>query len=92
MPSAVEHHDATCVHSIQVNIPLCSYRFMVVGSKGNHYTVTLQDEGPTCTCMDFRVRKRQCKHITLVLKGLCLRKASEWEAVCTRFERCVFAD
>lgn len=64
---------------------------MVVGSQGKHYTVTLQDEedgGPTCRCMDFRIRKRRCKHITLVLQSICCRKASEWDAVWSHSQLC----
>jgi hypothetical protein len=37
---------------------------------GNHYTIMLADERPTCTCMDFRCRKRACKHIRLILQEL----------------------
>lgn len=56
---------------------------MVVGSSGKHYTVTLQDEKPTCQCMDFRIRKRQCKHITLVLQSIGAPTASDWAEVCS---------
>lgn len=29
-------------------------RFVVLGSKGNHYTVTLKDDRHTCGCLDYR--------------------------------------
>lgn len=45
-------------------------RFAVIGSTGKHYVVTLSDPRQTCQCMDFRMRKRQCKHILLVLSGM----------------------
>lgn len=27
---------------------------MVLGSKNNHYTITLKDDKHTCTCLDYR--------------------------------------
>jgi hypothetical protein len=36
--------------------------FSVVGSKGDHYTVTVDGSHKTCTCMAFQFR-RNCRHI-----------------------------
>lgn len=36
--------------------------FTVVGSKGDHYTVTVDGNHKTCTCHAFQFR-RNCKHI-----------------------------
>ncbi|KXZ46348.1 hypothetical protein GPECTOR_44g27 [Gonium pectorale] len=44
--------------------------FVVIGSTGNHYTVRLSDAKRSCQCMDCRVRKRDCKHIRLILGKL----------------------
>ena len=33
------------------------------GSTGTVYTVTLSDEGNSCQCVDFKIRKHACKHI-----------------------------
>ena len=43
---------------------LTSEKFEVLGSIGNNYTVTV---GSTikCTCMDFALRHRHCKHILM---------------------------
>lgn len=60
--------------------PLC--RFAVVGSTGRHYTVELANARHTCQCPDFRVRKRSCKHIKLVLQQLGLSEDSgDWHKV-----------
>lgn len=53
----------------------------MVGSTGKHYTVTLKDDGPSCQCMDFRTRKRQCKHITKILQSIGASDASQWATV-----------
>ncbi|GIL42283.1 hypothetical protein Vafri_304 [Volvox africanus] len=53
--------------------------FVVLGSTGNHYTVRLSDERRSCQCMDCRVRKRDCKHIRLILEKLQISdKPSQW--------------
>jgi hypothetical protein len=40
--------------------------FVVMGSTGNVYNVTIKDI-PQCTCPDFRLRHKRCKHIYFVL-------------------------
>ena len=45
-------------------------KFAVFGSTGSHYTVTLKDEKHTCTCLDHRFRRHNCKHILAVCDGL----------------------
>ena len=45
-------------------------KFIVIGSTGNKYEVLLSDEKRKCQCLDHRLRKRDCKHIKLVLKQL----------------------
>ncbi|CAL5223846.1 g6429 [Coccomyxa viridis] len=45
-------------------------KFIVLGSTKKHYTVTLSDARHTCQCVDFRIRKHNCKHIRLVLTQL----------------------
>jgi hypothetical protein len=46
--------------------------FIVLGSRGDPYTITLADERHKCTCMDFRFRGKQrpCKHICKVLESI----------------------
>jgi len=42
--------------------------FHVLGTTSNSYTVDfVSTPSPTCTCMDFRLRKRCCKHILFVM-------------------------
>ena len=41
-------------------------KFDVMGSTGNVYTVTIKDI-PECTCPDFRLRNKRCKHIYFIL-------------------------
>ncbi|EFN57723.1 expressed protein [Chlorella variabilis] len=55
-------------------------KFAVLGSTGNHYTVTLKDgDKHSCGCLDFRFRRHFCKHICLVLTGLGrLDRPTEW--------------
>src|SRR4051812_7854048 len=43
-----------------------SRQFAVMGSTGNVYTVTIKGS-PTCTCPDYILRKRRCKHIFFIL-------------------------
>ncbi len=43
-------------------------RFVVLGSTKNHYTVTLSDDRHACQCVDFRIRKHECKHIRCALE------------------------
>ena len=40
--------------------------FSVMGTTGNVYTVTIENE-PSCTCPDFQLRQRRCKHIFFIL-------------------------
>jgi len=35
-------------------------------NKQEKYTVTLDDENPQCTCRDYEIRSRKCKHIFAV--------------------------
>lgn len=58
-------------------------KFIVIGSKGDPYTVTLADEKHKCTCLDHRFRRHNCKHICLVLSQVgALDDPSNWrEAV-----------
>lgn len=60
--------------------PTCpSCRFVVIGSRGNHYTVRLQDGLHSCECMDWRFRRHHCKHICLVLSQLgILEEPTHW--------------
>ncbi|PRW59134.1 DNA-dependent metalloprotease WSS1 [Chlorella sorokiniana] len=56
-------------------------KFAVLGSTGNHYTVTLADDKHTCTCLDFRFRRHHCKHICAVLSSLSiLDQPAGWRA------------
>lgn len=41
-------------------------KFAVMGSTGNVYTVTISNE-PSCTCLDYRINDRRCKHIFFIL-------------------------
>lgn len=38
-------------------------RFVVLGSTKKHYLVTLSNKQHSCQCIDFRIRKHECKHI-----------------------------
>jgi hypothetical protein len=40
--------------------------YAVMGTTGNVYTVTIKNK-PTCTCPDFTIREKRCKHIYFVL-------------------------
>ncbi len=40
--------------------------YLIMGSTGNVYSVVITNK-PTCTCPDFRQRKKRCKHIYFVL-------------------------
>lgn len=40
--------------------------FSILGSTGNNYIVTISTR-LTCSCPDFRIRKKKCKHIYFVL-------------------------
>lgn len=65
-----------------LNGPGCS--FGVKGSKGNIYRVVFCDKGRSCACMDYRLRRRDCKHIRLVAQqlGVELGSGNEWHQVC----------
>lgn len=43
-----------------------SKKFTVLGTTGSVYTVTI-NESPSCDCMDFRLRRKRCKHIYFIL-------------------------
>ncbi|KAL4425739.1 hypothetical protein ABPG75_009755 [Micractinium tetrahymenae] len=56
-------------------------KFVVLGSKGNHYTITLKDDKHTCGCLDYRFRRHNCKHILLVLSQLGIEdRPQEWRS------------
>lgn len=52
--------------------------FIVMGSTGNVYHVTIR-EYPTCTCPDFMTRMRRCKHIFFILIKVMKIKNSDQE-------------
>lgn len=60
-----------------------SVTFIVIGSRGDPYTIKITDEKRTCTCLDHRFRRHDCKHILLVLSQLnILEEPERWhEAV-----------
>ncbi|WIA21512.1 hypothetical protein OEZ85_000715 [Tetradesmus obliquus] len=59
--------------------------FIVIGSTGNHYVVKLSDDKRSCTCMDHRMRRRDCKHIRLVWEQLAVADApQQWEQALQR--------
>lgn len=43
-----------------------SKQYVVMGSTGNVYTVTIEPS-PKCTCPDYKQRKNRCKHIYFIL-------------------------
>lgn len=43
------------------------YDFIILGSTGNAYTVSIKMPAPSCTCPDNKLRHRTCKHIYFVL-------------------------
>ena len=53
--------------------------FHVLGTTNNSYEVDfLKTSSPTCTCMDYKLRKRCCKHILFVMvRVLSVSVASE---------------
>lgn len=56
-------------------------KFIVIGSKGDPYTVTLADEKHKCTCLDHRFRRHNCKHICLVLSQVgALENPEMWHS------------
>ncbi|PSC67876.1 ring finger domain-containing [Micractinium conductrix] len=56
-------------------------KFMVLGSKNNAYTISLNDTKHTCQCLDYRFRRHNCKHILLVLSQLGVEECpGEWRA------------
>src|SRR5690348_6998146 len=46
-----------------------SKSYIIMGSTGNIYTVTIKDI-PSCTCPDYISRGCRCKHIYFVLKRI----------------------
>lgn len=69
-------------------------RFAVIGSTGSHYNVELKDPAPTCQCVDYRIRKRICKHQKLVLLQLGIPdKPQDWhQAVSTKLDKLAQAE
>mmetsp|Transcript_2304 Transcript_2304/g.4688 ORF Transcript_2304/g.4688 Transcript_2304/m.4688 type:complete len:233 (-) Transcript_2304:289-987(-) len=64
--------------------------FVVVGSTGKHYQVSLSAENQTCQCIDHRIRRHACKHIRLILEkiGLDVTTADQWHsAVDSHFKK-----
>lgn len=57
--------------------------FIVVGSTGNHYVLRMDGSKRSCTCMDYRFRRHDCKHIKLILQQLKLQSSSDgdWRQV-----------
>lgn len=51
---------------IETNIINDLYEYVIMGTTGNAYTVTMH-ESPTCSCPDHVTRKTRCKHIYFVL-------------------------
>eukprot|EP00877_Chromochloris_zofingiensis_P010513 jgi/Chrzof1/5715/Cz16g12240.t1 len=51
--------------------------FIVVGSTGNHYVLRMDGSKRSCTCMDYRFRRHDCKHIKLILQQLKLQSSSD---------------
>lgn len=61
-------------------------KFVVLGSTGRHYTVTLSSGKASCECVDFRIRKRTCKHQQLIYDQLGEAPGSDnWHEVTTRW-------
>eukprot|EP00879_Flechtneria_rotunda_P013620 GHRR01014226.1.p1 GENE.GHRR01014226.1~~GHRR01014226.1.p1 ORF type:complete len:214 (+),score=83.51 GHRR01014226.1:212-853(+) len=59
--------------------------FIVIGSTGNHYVVKLIGHKRSCTCMDHRIRRRDCKHICLILKQLGVAdEPQQWQQAIER--------
>jgi len=55
--------------------------FIVLGSTRKPYKVLLSDKQRKCGCLDWRLRKRDCKHITLILRRLKIQDSPEdWHA------------
>lgn len=59
--------------------------FIVIGSTGNHYIVSLTDQRNVCQCVDFRTRGkiRPCKHLKLLYRQLGISDESggaNWRA------------
>jgi len=60
-------------------------KFIVLGSKGDPYTVTLADEKHKCTCLDHRFRRHNCKHICLCLSQIgALENPTTWKGAVER--------
>lgn len=81
--SNVMRHIICALHPVACCDALFCCRFAVIGSTGQHYTVELANEKHTCQCMDFRSRRRACKHIKLVLQQVGIPADSkDWHQVC----------
>jgi hypothetical protein len=62
---SLDEVDEEGLHEEHTHIHTCC-NFVVLGSTGNVYTVSLQ-EIPSCTCPDFTRQQDLCKHILFVL-------------------------
>ncbi len=67
------HQSVQSLNTLQTE-PCC--RFVVKGSTGRPYNVTLSKERFTCQCPDHRTRKHNCKHIRCACTGQFL--VAEW--------------
>lgn len=48
--------------------------FFVCGTKKTIYTIKFTENNITCTCMDYKIRKKNCKHILFcILKLGCIK-------------------
>lgn len=58
---------------------LCS---LYPAGTGNHYVVRLNDQKNTCTCLDHRFRRHDCKHIRLIHEQMGIADApQQWREV-----------
>jgi Ring finger domain/SWIM zinc finger len=62
----VERQEPGILHDDDDDASCCSGNFVVLGSTGNVYTVTLQGN-PCCNCPDWCKREDLCKHLIFVL-------------------------
>lgn len=67
--------------------------FAVRGSQGKNYNVVFSEGGRSCQCMDYRLRRRDCKHIRLVAHQLGVQEAGcrDWQKAVDRMMASGFA-
>ena len=56
------------------------YRVPAQSADSGHYTVKLEGDRPTCTCPDYELRQRDCKHIVAV-RIVAIREAGGEDTV-----------